>query len=382
MRVAATVPWSLQWEHTGLSKRLMGQISAIASSGVEIELFSHGEEADYGAFSNRRVRATVFEGEDPNLPLLNSLSFSLAFSEVAKGLECDLLHCFNTTALFLDEEEYLLQMLNPTSAFVKEMLQGEYPEEGMYANKMRSYEVMSSMERREGARAELVIVSSELAKRNLVRLYGIPESKIRVIPTGVSPSEVDQSYEKKEEGLKVVLYPNRVSVMKGFRYMAEAMLEIRKSFPSAVMIVLGRIDKFDYGVVSPHLKVLRDAGCVSIGGFVDRARLREYYKMADVVVVPSLCDDLSLSLLEAVAMSTPVVATENTGFPEVDEVGVKVRPKDGGEIADAVISLLSDRRIYREKREGAKAVIGRYLWPSIGKRYLEAYREVQPSSSR
>lgn len=371
--MAYSVPWDLGWDHTGLSRRLMGQLSAIASTGVEVELYSRGEEDDYGLFSNKRVGGKVFGGDDPAIPLLNSLSFALAFSDMLGEVRADLLHCFNMSASFIEGKDYVLQMLNPGSAFVKEMLAGEYPDGGAYAKKLDLYDTSSAVERRECARAKAIIASSEMGKRSLIRDYGIPEWKITTIPTGVWRREVETGYDKEPGSLRIILFPNRLSVLKGFRYMAEAMREIRRSFPNALLLVTGRADTMDYEVVQPYLRGLREMGCISMAGYVSRGRLRELYKSADVVVVPSLCDDLSLSLLDAIATSTPIVATENTGFTAIDKVGIKVPPKDSGAIAGAVIDLLSDAGLYREKREMAEQVISRYVWEKIGAEYLQLY---------
>lgn len=385
MRVLSAVPWQLSWEHTGLSRRLVGQLSAIASAGATVELFSHGEDADYGSFRNRKVVVRVMEGEDPLVPLFNSILFSAAFSKIADSEACDVLHCFNTTSLFVRRRRFILQLLNPTSAFVKEMVVGEYPKEGKYRMKMEAYEISAALEERECSAAEGVIVTSEIGRRAVERFYGVGGGDVEVIPTGVDPSAVKQDYEKQRNRLRMILFPNRISVMKGFRYMAEAMEEIRRECPSSLLVVSGRIDGFDMELMMPYIKRLREMGCISLTGFLPRDTLLRYYEMADVVVVPSLCDDLSLSALDAVAMSTPLVATENTGFTRVDEVGIRVPPKDPGAIASAVMRLLSDDKAYMEKREGAKRVIKDYLWTEIGRKYMDAYERhlgAQPSSRR
>jgi glycosyltransferase involved in cell wall biosynthesis len=98
--------------------------------------------------------------------------------------------------------------------------------------------------------------------------------------------------------------------------------------------------------------------------------------MADVCLVPSLYDDLSLTVLESVAHATPIVATANTGFPDVEKVGIQVPPKDPESIAEAVITLLSDDELYAKKRQSAEPVIKEYYWPNIGERFMTIYNEL------
>ncbi len=66
---------------------------------------------------------------------------------------------------------------------------------------------------------------------------------------------------------------------------------------------------------------------------------------ADLMVMPSLNEGLGMSMVEAMALSLPVVGTEVGGIPEVVEDGVTgllVPPNDSGELARACIEVLKD----------------------------------------
>ncbi len=372
-KILSAVPWQLDWDLTGLSRRLIGQLSAIGAEGFDVEVCTPGEGRDYGLFRSRQVKSKLIQGDDPITQILNTVAFSDAFSGTASDVEHDLVHCFNTTSHFLKERR-VLQMLNPTSAFVKEALLSEYPKTGKYLKKLNSYDVAAALEERECAGADVVIASSRLAKENIARLYGRKEG-VEVIKTGLEPSMVCQDYAKQKNRLKMILFPNRISVMKGFRYMPEAMRRIRKEFPASILVVSGRIDDFDREAIEGDLKELKEMRGITLTGYVSRKVLMNYYQMADIVAVPSLCEDISLSLLDAVAMATPVIATEEGGFPQVDDVGIKIPAKDSEAFAEAAIKLLSDDALYEKKRERARAVVKDYLWQEIGKRYSELYNK-------
>jgi glycosyltransferase involved in cell wall biosynthesis len=65
----------------------------------------------------------------------------------------------------------------------------------------------------------------------------------------------------------------------------------------------------------------------------------------DVAVLPSYREAQGLVILEAMALSRPVVATRVGGIPEMIEDGVSgllVPPHDPGALADAVVRLLTD----------------------------------------
>ncbi len=375
MKVLAGVPWDFGLDISGLSKRLVGQFAGVAALGHEVDLYAQGEGFSRGGFRVHRLGAAVDRGGSPLSRVDNSMAFARGFSEVVKAGGYDALHCFNTTSLFIKEKR-LLQMLNPTSSFVKEMVAPEFPEGEKYRRKLEEYDAAVGIEREECSRAEMVIASSELSRENLISRYGVRRSETEVVPTGIDPAGCRLDYEKGREGLRIILFPNRIAVMKGFRYAAEAMLKVKEEFPSAVMMAAGRVDEFDRELLEPSVRRLREAKALTLTGYVSNGKLMDYYAMAEVVLVPSLADDSSLSAVDAAAMSTPLVATRNCGFMDVGEVGIEIPPKSADAIADAVTALLSDDRLYRRKRDGAKRVLPKYYWQAVAQRLAGAYEKV------
>jgi glycosyltransferase involved in cell wall biosynthesis len=372
MRVLAGVPWDFGLDISGLSKRLVGQFSSVAALGHQVDLYAQGEGFAKGGFRVHRLGAAVGGGASPLSRVENSLAFARGFSDVVRKGGHDALHCFNTTSLYI-EEKRLLQMLNPTSSFVREMVAPEFPEGEKYRRKLEEYDAAIRIEAEECSRAEVVVASSELSRENIVERYGVSRSDTEVVPTGIDPSGCMPDYEKGRDGLRIVLFPNRIAVMKGFRYAAEAMLMVKREFPSAIMMAMGRVDEFDRELVEGSIRRLKEAKALTLTGYVGEDKLREYYAMAEVALVPSLADDSSLSALDAAAMSTPLVATRNCGFMDVGEAGIEVPPKSAEAIADAVMALLSDERLYRRKREGARKVLPKYHWPVVAERLVGAY---------
>lgn len=373
MRILSGVPWDLGWDISGLSRRLLEQFSHIAAQGHDVDLYSAGEPLFRGSFRVHRLGAAI--GGSGSSRLENSLAFASEFSKVVEGGEYDALHCFNTTSLYIRDRR-ILQMLNPTSSFVKELVASEFPEGEKYRRKLEEYDATIRIEQKECSEASLVLASSDLSKENLVSRYGVRRGDIEVVPSGISPSECRVDYQKERGGLRMVLFPNRIAVMKGFRYAAEAMLKVKKEYPTSVMIASGRVDEFDSELLGGSLRALREAKALTMTGYLSRERLMEYYAMAEVVLVPSLADDSSLSALEAAAMTTPLVATRNCGFMGLGEAGLEVPPKDPDSIAEAVMSLFSDDELYMRKRRGAAGILHQYYWPLIAKRVVEAYKRV------
>jgi len=74
--------------------------------------------------------------------------------------------------------------------------------------------------------------------------------------------------------------------------------------------------------------------------------VKRLLKQLDVYVLPSLWEGLPLSILEAMAASKPVVATDIKGNNELvlhDQTGFLVEPRNSNQIAEAVVKLLKNR---------------------------------------
>jgi len=373
MKVLSGVPWRLDWEITGLSRRLIDQFTAITQKGFKVDLYSPGPQRNFNEFKIIHLPFRVLEDEEIISPILNSISFGYLFSRIVTRRKYDILHCFNTASLFLEAESFIFQTLNPTYAFIQEVIASEYPRNKKYIRKLKYYDFASCLEEKEYSRATRIVASSELAKENIVRYYGVKRGLIDVIPAGIDPKICNLNYEKKASKLRIILFPSRVSILKGFHYIPEAMKKIKAEFPNSVIIVTNRIDNFEYDLLYDDIKVLKRMGAIAMSRFLPRKTLYEYYRIADISLIPSLSDDMSLSVLESVAHATPIVATENTGFPDVEKIGIKVPPKDSEAIADAVITLLSDKELYKEKRDCAKEVIQKYYLPNIAESFKTLY---------
>lgn len=107
-----------------------------------------------------------------------------------------------------------------------------------------------------------------------------------------------------------------------------------------------------------------------------------HLRSADVVLVPSRWDGLSLALLEAMACGAPVVATVVPGSEALKGVGVLVPREDPNAMADAVARLLGSSALRRDFGEAARArACERYELQTTVSRTLSVWQDLLERST-
>ncbi len=144
----------------------------------------------------------------------------------------------------------------------------------------------------------------------------------------------------------------RLAKVKNHRMLLDAMGIVLKEVPAKLVIV-------GDGELRSELEALADKLGISdnvvFAGTTER--VGEYLAMMDIFVLSSLSEGISLTILEAMASSKAVVATDVGGNPEVivdGETGILVPSGSSSALADAIVRLLKDR-----PRAGAMGAEGR-----------------------
>ena len=165
---------------------------------------------------------------------------------------------------------------------------------------------------------------------------------------------------------------------KGHRYLIEAASLVVRDVPDARFVILGEGEL--RASLERQIKELHLDKHVLLPGF--RADILSFIRSFDVFVMSSLFEGLGTSLLDAMALSKPTVATDTGGMPEVvahGETGLLVPPRDARELAAAISKLLKDpERRARMGRAGLKRVTRLFSADEMVEKTLAVYRAGRP----
>jgi len=242
--------------------------------------------------------------------------------------------------------------------------------------------------------SDRLVVMSDRAKEMLARVYGIPETKIAMIPHGVPDMPfLDTSYHKDKYGLigkKVLLTFGLLSRGKGLEYAIQAMPEIVAAHPDAVFMIAGQthpgVRRHEGETYRAELKARAEE--LGVGEqvifrdrFLDTPELLELLSIADVVVTPYLNREQIVSgvLSFALGAGKAIVATPYWYAKDMlaDGRGRLVPFRDGKAIAREVVDLLSNDVERQSMRKRAYMLGREMVWKEIGGRYLQLFTDVR-----
>lgn len=210
------------------------------------------------------------------------------------------------------------------------------------------------------------------------RYYKINNKRIRVIP---NPVDVDL-FVPCNEGIDPlnILYAGRLEFRKGVHVLLRAIPQILRQVPEASFTLVGA----DCGMRDYLLQKIKENGCERNIHFIEhlpRHKLVEYYQRCSLAVVPSLWENFPYVCLEAMSCGKPVVASKTGGIAELIEDGIDgvlVRPGSANELAQKVITLLSDEKI--RLNLGSKArekMVNEFSPRAVAEKTLSIYEEVR-----
>lgn len=231
--------------------------------------------------------------------------------------------------------------------------------------------------------------------------YGVTPDTVTVIPNGIDPADfaaADGAEFRREHGLSsqpLVLFMGRLNPIKGPDLLLEAFLAVRRKFPECQLAFAGPDGGMLNGLrelaastaapasisvpgstpATPANGRIAEAGRIHFLGWIggdDRSRA---YHAADLLVIPSRQEAMSIVVLEAGICGTPVLLTDQCGFDDVEQAGggLVVPATSAGLEAGLSRLLAAPDQLPGMGRQLQRFVQSRFCWGSIVQRYLDLY---------
>jgi glycosyltransferase involved in cell wall biosynthesis len=227
---------------------------------------------------------------------------------------------------------------------------------------------------------DAVFAVSEQVRRHAIEVDRIDATRVQTIYNGLNLADWDAaSRAAQKTGEFLVTTVGNIRWVKGHDVFIRAAATVVQQFPKVSFSIAGDVLEPTYFVELQTL--VRDLDLVNHvrfdGGVTN---LRQHLAAADIFVLPSRSEGFSNAIIEAMAASLPVVATDVGGNAEAVKDGITgflVPPEDPDALSAAILRLLADP--FQAKAMGAAGrnlVAERFTTEAMMNQIAGAYRNL------
>ena len=227
---------------------------------------------------------------------------------------------------------------------------------------------------------DAVFSVSEQVRRHCIEVDRIDPARVHTIYNGLDLADSDAvDRPAKAPGEAIVTTVGNIRRVKGHDLFIKAAALVQSQFPGVSFSIAGEVLEQDYFA---ELQTLVRGLNLSdhfhfVGGITDP---QKHLAGVDIFVLPSRSEGFSNAIVEAMAASLPVVATDVGGNAEAVRGGVTgfiIPPEDPAALSAAIIQLLSDPPLARAMGIAGKSVVSElFTTEAMMKRITSIYEDL------
>ncbi len=222
--------------------------------------------------------------------------------------------------------------------------------------------------------SKLLLADSDATACDLRRFYGLPESRIRVIPLGVNHAFFEIAARRRPE--PILLCVSTLHPHKNLDGLLRAFAEVRLARPQLRLVICGL-----HGFAASPLHTLRDRlglhDAVEFPGWIPLAELHDLFARAAGFIYPSRFEGFGLPVLEAMAAGIPTACSAIEPLSSIaGNAALQFDPREPSAIAAAILQLLEDEGLRARLALAGPRRAAEFPWRNTAERTLRALREV------
>ena len=221
-------------------------------------------------------------------------------------------------------------------------------------------------------RSNALVAPSPFLAREMGDL-GLP---IRVIPNVVELEAY--SYKLRQKIMPKLIWMRSFHPAYNPQMAVEVLSLVRKKVSEATLVMAG-VDK---GLELATKKIAVDVGlkeAIRFPGFLDMKAKMGEFSCADIYLNTNRIDNMPVSIIEALAMGLPVIATAVGGIPDLlkhCESGLLVASEDAEAMAESVVKLLEDAELTERLSRNGRRTAEKSAWQSVLNLWKELFADL------
>jgi glycosyltransferase involved in cell wall biosynthesis len=226
--------------------------------------------------------------------------------------------------------------------------------------------------------AARVITGSEFARQEVIDAYKLDAERVVVVPYGLDQRYLTAAPEADDHLDGPMLFPGAPIGRKNLDAILRCMAAADR------FSALGRVSLEISGAAADgypqHVRLIESLGLAGRVRWLGQVATEEMMRAtagASLVAYPSLYEGFGFPPLEAMALGTPVVASDRGSLPEVlGDAAILVDPTDDAALAAALEAVLTKRDLRARLRKAGIAHARTYTWAKCADRTVDVYRAV------
>lgn len=239
-------------------------------------------------------------------------------------------------------------------------------------------------------RSDGIITVSQWSKNDIVKVFGYPEAKIRVIYEAPEPiyqplpKTKAAAFLKEKYGItgEYILYVGGFGIRKNVKSLINAVYLLKKEDSFPFRLVLPGKRNRDFDQLDALIESLGLTENVIFPDYVPVSDMPYFYSGATVMVYPSLYEGFGLPPLEAMASGTPVLSSRTSSLPEVlGDAVLYFDAFNSVELSQQLHRLISSRTLRKMLTQKGLKKAASYRWEKTAAETLSFFAEIQERGS-
>ncbi|MFN7170470.1 MAG: glycosyltransferase family 4 protein, partial [Candidatus Omnitrophota bacterium] len=229
------------------------------------------------------------------------------------------------------------------------------------------------------------ITVSESTKKDVVKYFGFPENKIKVIHLGAGEEFFPLTEEEKGRAKsllkncgvrdKFILFVGTIEPRKNLKNLLSAFNNLKIEITHQLVIV-GMKGWGGDEVYSLVEKLgLRDR--VVFTGYLPQKEVNFFYNLCDCFVYPSFYEGFGLPIIEAMQVGCPVITSNTSSCAEIGEnSAILIEPDSVDSIAEAIFKVVKDKDLNQQLREKSLRRAKDFSWEIAAEKTLHFFEDI------
>lgn len=234
------------------------------------------------------------------------------------------------------------------------------------------------------ASADLIVALTRSEERLIGEYCPQVSDRIRVIGNGIEDcvGARETVQRRSWDGMPLILFTGRFVERKGIREFLAAAALVLKERPAVRFVLAGGHRHCDGASMARYWMPDELRGCddrIHFTGWLTAEELADWYRLADILAVPSWYEPFGMVVLEGMLYGLPIVASDIGGPAEIlehERTALLVPPRDPVALAESFVALVDAPQLRRELGlAAARAVRQEWLYARVVQKMKTAYAE-------